>query len=257
MRSTLEKEIQSMKRKLLSSAIDWKGAEGSAGEPQRAEWLALVERIANLETPDEAIEILIDAGNDAEGWLIANSVDLVRAGMEPSLVPSAVISGLGELVAEQTWNGGSWVSVYKYGGSYYVLSEVEVACFESHEAAFDAAGIGNEVHDEIESVRVYAPSNTASQEDQQYPQEANHPLRSEPRTAALLIVRDWPGGTNAMRFGQALRRALKLSDGDLQLIAKAAARVYQVRTPATPKELEEAMASCEQGWQRRVTLIKL
>ena len=68
--------------------------------------------------------------------------------------PSLVLEAMGEKVASQTWNCGSWSSVYKYREKYYSLDEVEVCEFQQPSEAFKRANIGNESFSKIDSLSI-------------------------------------------------------------------------------------------------------
>jgi hypothetical protein len=68
--------------------------------------------------------------------------------------PFDVVSTCGEKIAEQSWSGGSWSSVYKYKDRYFVLDEVEFSEFEDAREAFQRAGIGRSDYDKISNISV-------------------------------------------------------------------------------------------------------
>lgn len=65
-----------------------------------------------------------------------------------------VMDRYGKQIATQNWAGGSWVAVYEYRGRFFVVDEVERSEFSNVEDAFERAGIGRAVYDEIRDQHV-------------------------------------------------------------------------------------------------------
>lgn len=68
--------------------------------------------------------------------------------------PDAVLDQRGKVIAEQTWQGGSWASVSEYNGRFFSQDEVETIECPTALAAFERAGIGRATHDQINHQRV-------------------------------------------------------------------------------------------------------
>jgi len=66
--------------------------------------------------------------------------------------PNEVLDLQGEIIASQTWAGGSWSYVYEYNSQFYSCDEVDCVGFANAKDAFSRAGIGRDTYDEIDSL---------------------------------------------------------------------------------------------------------
>jgi len=60
----------------------------------------------------------------------------------------------GDVLASQTWAGGSWSQVIEYEGRYFSVNEVETTECSSILEAFISAAIGNDTFDRIDSLHI-------------------------------------------------------------------------------------------------------
>lgn len=75
----------------------------------------------------------------------------------------------GRRLAEQTWSGGSWSSVYEYRGRFFSVDEEEVVDFADAREAFVRAGIGRDTYDGIDYLWVAAGYEHLVREDDEGP----------------------------------------------------------------------------------------
>lgn len=250
-------EIQRIKQLMLQTALEWDGAQpGCRGTSSRQEWVAKIDTIAEIESPEDAVELLEAEDIDPGDWFIENQIDLVKAGMPPDDIDWSVIKHLGEEIARQSWRGGSWVSVYDYGGVYFVSNEVETTWFESLDEALESAGIGNETHDSIMDLSTNYPATKAiSRGAQDAPPQAEG--NEQPGRPAIIVVTEWPSGTAAIRFGQALQKSLRVEKEAMTLVCAGHERIYRAITPVCKEEFEESMAKHGARWSDRAVFIAL
>lgn len=236
--------IESMKTHLLGRVEDWVGRDLPAeGSEDYETWQSRLAEIDSIENILDVIDYVESEGLDLNEFLLTGKYQAISAGLDPSRVPSEVFKDLGILLAEQTWSGGSWVSIYSYDGKYFVSNEVETSIADTEAEAFRLGGIDNDSFDEILHSKVSPPTPAA-----QNPVPRTNKLiftRSKrtqvEKRAVLIVVTDWPDGTMAFKFGAAIQAALGVSEGDMNLVQMAPERIFRVETSVSEAGFRGAM----------------
>lgn len=60
----------------------------------------------------------------------------------------------GTSIASQQWRSGSWCNVYEHDGRYFTVDEVGMMECDDARSAFEQAGIGRDIYDEISDLSV-------------------------------------------------------------------------------------------------------
>jgi hypothetical protein len=127
--------------------------EGTAEYESRQAKLAPV---AAIKTIADVITYVNNSGWVIEDFFLSGGYEIITAGMSPKKVPPEVFKEGGELVAEQQWSGGSWVHVYLFDGTYFIVNEVETSFADTEDEALEMAGIADDTHDQITHAHVHS-----------------------------------------------------------------------------------------------------
>lgn len=142
--------VDSMKHHLHGRVSEWLGNDiPDEGDEDFDTWQEKVASIYAIESIDDVVAYLEDEGIDEDDFYTTGDYLLISAGMKPEHVPGQVVSELGDCIAEQTWENGSWVNVYAYDGKFFVINEVETTAFDDRNAAMKSARLGDDTYDNI------------------------------------------------------------------------------------------------------------
>jgi len=240
--STIQAEvIERMKADLLARLEEWVGMDLPVkGSEDYESWQSKLAEIDSIENVQDVIDYVDCEGLDLNDFFLCGEYEVISAGLDPSSVPSDLYIELGEPVSEQTWSGGSWVSIYLYDGKYFVVNEVEVKIADTEADAFKIGGIDNDAFDDTSHSQV-RPSEPDAQVE--VPRAMKEPpkkawIRKRP---VLVVVTEWPGGTMAIKFGGAIQAALDVSKDDMSLVQMAPERIFRVETKVSEAEFRKAM----------------
>jgi hypothetical protein len=146
--------IKRMKSDLLGRVAERFGMDmPKEGSEDYESWHSKLAEIDEIENIQEVVAYLESEGIELEDFFLCGEYEVISAGLNPDDVPSNLFTALGEIVAEQTWKGGSWVNIYLYDGKYFVLNEVETSVADTEAEALKLGGIGNDSYDEIYYLR--------------------------------------------------------------------------------------------------------
>jgi hypothetical protein len=149
--------IKRMKSDLLGRVAERFGMDmPKEGSEDYESWHSKLAEIDGIENIQEVVVYLESEGFDLEDFFLCGEYEVISAGLNPDDVPNNLFTELGELVAEQTWEGGSWVNIYLYDRKYFVLNEVETSIADTEAEALKLGGIGNDSYDEINYLRMPA-----------------------------------------------------------------------------------------------------
>jgi hypothetical protein len=232
-----------MKSDLLGRVDEWVGMDIPAeGSEDYDSWQSMLAQIDAIENIQDVIDYVEAEGLDLDDFFLCGEYEVISAGLDSKDVPTDLATEVGELVAEQTWSGGSWVKVYLFDGKYFVVNEVETSVADTEADALTLAGIENDSFDQISHSQVHS---THLLDPPKFPATKKGPAKKArvKRRAVLVVVTDWPDGTMAMKFGGALRAALDVSKDDMNLVQMAPERIFRVETTVSEVEFREAMKS--------------
>ncbi len=148
-----------MKSDLRGRVDEWVGTHVPAeGTEDYESWQAKLAEIDAIENIQDVIDYVESEGFDLDDFFMCGEYKVISAGLDPNDVPLGLISEIGELVAEQSWSGGSWVNVYLFDGKYFIVSEVETRVADTEADAIKIAGIDNDTIDQIVHSRAHSTS---------------------------------------------------------------------------------------------------
>jgi hypothetical protein len=81
--------------------------------------------------------------------------------------------------------------------------------------------------------------------------------KEKPGRAVLVIVTEWPSGTMAMKFGSAMKRALRLTEDEMHVVQMSPEQIFRTMTDVTEGEFREAMSKSDVSCPGRVLFVEL
>ncbi|MGE4534427.1 hypothetical protein [Halomonas sp.] len=247
-----------MKSDLLGRVDEWVGMHVPAeGTEDHETWQAKLTEIAEIENIQDVIDYIESEGLDLNDFFLCGGYEVLSAGLNPQDAPSVLVTELGELIAEKTWPGGSWVNVYLYDGQYFVVDAVKTSVADTEANALKIAGIENGSFDQVSRNKV-TPTRSPANEKASARMKAQSKKVQGERKAVLIVVTDWPDGTMAFKFGGAMKAALGI-DGqdDMVLIQMSPERIFRVETMVSETEFREAMKSRDVASGGKVLFIEI
>lgn len=229
-----------MKSDLMGRVDEWIGIDvpGEGAEDYES-WQSKLSEIEAIQSIQDVIDYVHGEGFDLEGFFVGGRYDVISAGLNPGDVPSGLIFEAGELIAQST-SDGLWVNVYLFDGKYFVVNAAETKIADARADAIRIAGIDNDSSDQI--IGAYTCPTSSDSIDSESPKEKPAIKTCElKRRAVLIVVTDWPGGTMAFKFGDAMRAALGVTREGMNLVQMSPERIFRVETMVTEAEFREAM----------------
>ena len=249
-------EIEAIRRALFARVEEWVGSDvPSKGTEDYKTWQLKLMDVEDVQSIGDLVEYLQSERVDVAEFIIEGGHDLVLAGMDPTDIPWTVIEALGEEV-----DAGSGMELptrtYVYGGR----------CFALRSESNDAFDVFDDAHAAVQALGVVVPT---AADDLQHASEAPAPATLGPSTAStgarrgkapspkLIIVTEWPGGTMAFKFGDALRTSLRVRKGAMTLVQFAPERIFRVVTSVTEQRFRINLASRDVSCPGRVIFVDL
>lgn len=235
----IKKEIiESMKSDLLKYVDEWVGMDIPVeGTEDYETWQLKLNTIDAVENIQDIIEYVENMGLDLDDFFLSGEYNVLSAGLDPSVVPQALVEKLGELIAEQSLSEESWVKIYFFDERYFVVNEMGTKIVDLEADAFEISGIKNESFNQFLHTQVH-PTNPLDSENLQVTKDAK-----SKRRAVLIVVTDWPSGTMAFKFGSVMQTALKVSKDKKKLVQMVPERIFRVETEVSETEFRNTMKS--------------
>lgn len=235
--------IENMRSSLYLLLEEWVGGDVPAeGTEDYETWQSKLDDIAGIKTIDDVIDYVGSTGANVDDFLISGEYEVITAGMDANLVPIELVTQAGELIAERLKPSGALTSVYLFDTKYFIFSETGQVVAQTETDALNIAEIDTDVLDDSESPQIYlSPEVVSSNESMEKKASTNHP-RSGSRPV-VVIVTDWPSGSMAFKFGDALRSSLRVEKEDMVLLQMSPERIFRVETHVSESEFREDLRS--------------
>lgn len=82
------------------------------------------------------------------------------------------------------------------------------------------------------------------------------PMQESQRTV-LIVVANWPSGTMAIKFGQAMKEALSVTDDHIQLVQMGPERIFKAVTNVTEPEFRALLAASGVSVPEQINFVEL
>lgn len=245
--------IERMKSDLLGRVDEWVGMDiPEEGSEDYESWQFKLAEIDAIENIQDVVDYVESEGFDLYDFFLCGEYEIVSAGLDPDHVPSGLFKELGELVAEQTWSGGSWVNIHFYDGKYFVVNEAETSIADTRSEAIKLGGIENDSFDDQVHLPQPAAARSTPREKWELPKR-----EGGKRRAVLIVVTNWPDGTMAFKFGGAIQASLDVSEDEMSLVQMAPERIFRVETSVSEVEFREAMGIRDVSYGGSVLFVEI
>ncbi|NCB72771.1 MAG: hypothetical protein EOM45_13455 [Clostridia bacterium] len=231
--------IERMKYDLLMQVDEWAGMYTPVqGTEDYDTWQLKLDTIDAIENIHDVIEYVECNFLDLNDFFLTGGYELLTAGLAPEKIPSSIVSGLGELIAERVLPNDAKCEIFFFDGKYFVIDGTKMQIAESEKEAFMIADIEEEPSDDIiddqEPPIILPMTETPPLAD----------LTTRNRRAVLIVAVDWPcGGTEMMKYGDSIRSALHVTKDKMTLLQKNPEFIFRVETDVSEAEFREGMKS--------------
>ncbi len=246
--------ISSIKNALMWIVEEWVGFDVPEEDSEDyATWMIMLETVENFKTIDDLPEALDFFGMDYLDFIIEREYDLIDAGMDPQVIPRLVIEKLGfdiELDLDEELINTKLLSLqnakgYWYGEKYFVFlskDSEERLIFDDMDEALLSIGIDTSKECPEQSTPEVKLSRDWQEELNDLKSRISNAMKNRPRTTKYIIVTNWPGGTMAFKFGNALIDSLYVSKNETILVQFSPERIFRTTSQVTEQEFRETLS---------------
>jgi len=229
------KEIEKIRRNLEYRIEEWVGFDiPSEGSEDHDRWLGMVHDVKDIVSIADVISYLESVNIDIDEFFIDGECDLIAAGLNPEEISISVLSMLGLEIESRKKPDDSLIRVLEYGGKYFLVDGDQVAYFSTEIEAINCAlTITGPEDSSIFDLNPH--SNSAILEG------SKDQLVDLQERAVLIIVKNWPDGTMAFKFGSAIQSALGISKDQMSLVQLSPERIFRASTCVNEIDFRSAL----------------